>query len=216
MANATYHVTITGETPLLMHADNLEWRGHMEQWLRDPLNKRDSVAGDDRTPAYRWLGSCYHDGQVLGIPSDNLMTALREGGAKVPKSGNKTWKAQTQSGLVVNELLWPLTPTVAWPALVALKDEKDFAVHIARTAALGFTLWAKSARIGRAKHIRVRPRFDQWQATGTITVLDEAITKDILQSVLDMAGVYCGLGDWRPSSPSKPGPFGKFIAVMKR
>jgi hypothetical protein len=212
----TYTITLTGTTPLLMHNNSIEWRDHMTAWLANPENKKHSIAGDDRTPAYRWMGLCYHDGDVLGIPSDNVMTALREGGAKVPKgTKNTTWKRESQSGLVVNELLWPLTPRVAWADLASLRDEREFAAHEARVRALGFSLWLKNATISRSKHIRVRPRFDHWAATGTITVLDDAITRKVLVDILEMAGAFCGLGDWRPSSPSKPGPFGKFAVTVR-
>lgn len=215
----TYAVTLTGASPLLMHADNLKWASDMEAWTADPENKRSSKAGDDRTPAWRWLGYCYHDGQHVGIASDNLMTMLREGGAKVPVPGKKnlTYKRQSQSGIVVNEMLWPLvTPKglVPWASVAALRDEDDFAAHERAVSALGFELFGKRAKVGMAKHTRIRPRFDAWEASGTVTVFDETITQPVLQSILDMAGMYCGLGDWRPSAPSKPGPWGRFTATV--
>lgn len=216
----TYQVRVIGESPLLMHADDLQWRGELERWLADPENKRSSKAGDDRTPAWKWLGYCYHDAAHVGIPADNIMTGLREGGAKVP-TGKRgaTFKRQSQSGLVVNELLWPLvTPrgVVPWGALAPLTTVKDYAEHEAAARAQGFELFAKGAKVGMSKHIRVRPRFDAWEASGTITAFDETITLDILRLILSVAGMYCGLGDWRPSSPSKPGPWGRFRAEVSR
>lgn len=215
-----YRVTLVGESPLLMHADDLKWRSEMERWLANPENKRASKAGDDRTPAWKWLGYCYHDGVHVGIPSDNLMTTLREGGAKVP-TGKKggTFKRQSQSGLVVNELLWPITAgsgLIRWSDVAALASVNDFVEHEAAATRLGFELFAKSAKVGASKHVRVRPRFNAWQCAGTITVFDDTISESILQSILDMAGTYCGLGDWRPSSPSKPGPWGRFRAQLER
>ena len=76
-----YSVTLVGETPLLMHQDNLAWEDVMAQWRKDPANKKASVAGDDRSPAFRWIGNLYTDNGVVSIPSDNLMTLLREGGS---------------------------------------------------------------------------------------------------------------------------------------
>ena len=35
-----FEVTIKGETPLLMHHDNLEWDGVMKAWNKDPANKK--------------------------------------------------------------------------------------------------------------------------------------------------------------------------------
>ena len=215
MQARTYEVTLTGETPLLMHADNLGWADTMTKWGRDPANKKGSVAGDDRSPAWRWIGSLYHDGGVVVIPSDNLMTVLREGGKRCPTGkGQATFKAQTQSGLVVDQAAWPIIrpdgTTIPVSEIEALTDEPDFSVHEQIVKGLGFSLFVKRARIGQAKHVRVRPRFDQWRAAGTITVFDEQITTDVLRNVLTFAGAYAGLGDWRPSSPKAPGPFGKF------
>jgi len=219
--SATYRVTLIGNSPLLLHADNLTWRGELERWQSDPENKRTSKAGDDRTPAWKWVGYCYHDGTHVGIASDNIMTTLREGGAKVPMPGkkNQTFKRPSQSGLIVNEWVWPImTPVglVPWPTLDALKEEPNYSAHEAVAIAHGFELFAKSAKVGMSKHIRVRPRFNAWSASGTITVFDESITTEVLVNILDMAGMYCGLGDWRPSAPSKPGPWGRFRAELER
>lgn len=220
MKARTYEVEITGATPLLMHADNLSWADTMTKWGRDPANKKGSVAGDDRSPAWRWIGSLYHDGGHVCIPSDNLMTVLREGGKRCPTGkGQQTFKSQTQSGLVVDQAAWPLIlPTgklIETAKIEALTDEDDFGVHEETAKALGFALFVKRARIGQAKHVRVRPRFDAWRAAGTITVFDEQITADVLANILTFAGAYAGVGDWRPSSPKAPGPFGKFTATVK-
>ena len=79
---------------------------------------------------------------------------------------------------------------------------------------MGFSLFVKRAKIGNAKHIRVRPRFENWSCTGDITILDSQISKEILQSILDICGQYKGLGDWRPGAKT-PGPFGMFKATVK-
>lgn len=80
----TYKVTIRGETPLLMHHDNLKWVETMKLWELDPANKPISVKGDDRSPAWRWIGNLYVENGAVVIPADNLMTVLREGGARTP------------------------------------------------------------------------------------------------------------------------------------
>lgn len=213
-----YNIKLTGESPLLMHADDLKWRTTLDNWLKVPENKKESKAGDDRTPAWKWIGYCYHDGSRVGIPSDNLMTVLREGGAKVP-TGKKggSYKRQSQSGIVVNELLWPietLKGEVDWKAMGAMVTELDFEKHEAFAVTNGFELFAKPAKVGMSKHIRVRPRFENWTTAGSVTVFDDTITPEVLKLILEMAGAYCGLCDWRPSSPSRPGPFGRFKAEI--
>lgn len=220
MKATTYRVTLVGESPLLLHADHVEWAERMSRWQAEPENRKISKAGDDRTPAWRWLGYCYHDGKHLGVSADNLMTMLREGGARVPVPGkrNQTFKRQSQSGLIVNELLWPIVignSVVAWKDCAALMESQDYNEHEESVRKLGFELFAKRAKVGQSKHIRVRPRFDRWAISGTITVFDETISATVLRDILAMGGTYCGLGDWRPSAPSKPGAFGKFRAEIE-
>ncbi len=217
-----FAVRITGETPLLMHRDNFVWADTLKKWSTDPANKKKSIAGDDRSPAWTWLGNLYHDNGLVVLPSDNLMTMLREGGNKVPTPGGigkvKTFKALTQSGLVVDQVAWPIVvngKTIPYDPLFELTKEQEFELHEMQAQESGFMLFVKRARIGQNKHIRVRPRFDEWSCQGTITVLEEMITREVLQNILDFAGVYAGLGDWRPSSPKSPGTFGKFTAEIK-
>jgi hypothetical protein len=119
----TYNVTITGVTPLLMHQDNIEWSDRMDAWKNDPKNKKSGKAGDDRSPAYRWIGSTYHDGTHVALPADNIMRCLMEGGAMVLVPGGrngKTFKAQTQSGIVLAEAFWRLEQNIEWASIASL------------------------------------------------------------------------------------------------
>lgn len=217
-----YEVTLQGLTPLLMHKDNLAYAEKVHAWAMAPENKASSVAGDDRTPPWTWIGYLYHDGETVGIDADNVMTMLREGGAKVlTGKGKETFKKQTQSGIMIDNQQFAIF--VADGNTVGMKDIKplignmDFKEHIDTAELLGFELLVKRAKIGRAKHIRVRPMFRNWVAVGTVTVLDEeltGITRDVLQTILNQAGALCGLCDWRPSSPSS-GALGKFSPTIK-
>ena len=214
-----YQIELTGETPLLLHHDNIQWSDMLTKWGKDPANKKNSVAGDDRSPAWRWIGNLYVDGGVVVIPSDNLMTMLREGGAKCP-TGKKgaTFKRQTQSGIVVDQAAWPITingNSIPYAPIKELMENDDFSTQLETIAKMGFELFVKRAKIGMAKHIRVRPRFDKWAATGTVTILDDTISKDVLENIVTFAGMYAGLGDWRPSSPKSPGSFGRFSAKVR-
>lgn len=216
-----YEVTITGKTPLLMHADNIDWADRMEAWKNDPANRKNSKAGDDRTPAWRWIGNLYHDDSAICLPSDNLMRAIMEGGAMVPVPGGrsgKTFKSQSQSGMMVNEPFWALqTPGggVSMSEISELMKVDAFSEHKQLVSELGFSLFVKRAKIGTSKHIRVRPRFDSWAATGSVSVWDDQITDQVLTDILTYAGQYKGLGDWRPGGKT-PGAFGMFSASVRR
>jgi hypothetical protein len=216
-----YAVTLTGG-PLLMHWDNLFEASNLDKWRKAPENQKHKAAGDDRVPAWTWISYTYNDGKHVGIPYDNLMRCLMEAGALVPVPGGrngKTFKAQTQSGMMIVEELWPLEidgKAVPFEPIRALAKEMDFEKHQEATQRLGFSLFLKRARVGAAKHVRVRPRFDRWTASGTVIVTDEKITDDVIASFFSLGGAMKGLGDWRPSSPKSPGPFGRFSAVVKR
>lgn len=214
-----FRISLKGESALLHHFDNITWAETMSKWAEVPENRKVSVPGDDRSPAWRWIGNLYINAGKVCIPSDNLMTMFREGGAKCPTgTGKGSYKRQTQSGIIVDQIGWDLHgskgPIEAKPIL-ALTEEDDFSAHEKVAEKLGFVLFVKRARIGNAKHIRVRPRFDEWSTSGTVTVTDETISQEILARILAAAGRYCGLCDWRPSSPKSPGPFGRFSAAVE-
>ena len=214
-----YQITLTGTTPLLMHSDNIEWADKMDSWKTNAANKAKGKAGDDRAPAYRWIGCLYSDGETVVIPQDNLMPCLRKAGAMVPVPGGKrgkTFKSQTQSGMMLE------SPALAFEGAAgpiqmsdinALIDVQEFDAHKEAALMLGFDLFMKRARIGQSKHIRVRPRFAKWSASGTVLVWDEQLTLDALREILKYAGQYVGLGDWRPGGPT-PGPYGMFEATI--
>ena len=214
-----YQIILEGETPLLMHRDNIQFSERVRAWQQE--NRSLSVAGDDRTPAWSWIGSLYDDGEYVGLNADNMMTMLREGGAKVPTgSKNETYKRQTQSGIVLEEICPPLLVNgkrLEMAPISALLDEDDFASHVEAVQEMGFDLLVKRAKVGTSKHIRVRPMFGKWAVITSLMVVDPkeyGITQEVLQKILNKAGSLCGLGDWRPSSRT-PGQFGRFKATVE-
>jgi len=215
-----YSITLTGQTPILMHSDNIPGAERLAKWRKDPANKKISQAGDDRTPAWTWTTYVYHDGHEIGIPSDNLMTMLREGGAKVTRSGKSTFKKETQAGIIMDQQQFRLLVNgkpISIEPIRALVGNNDFSAHLDLAESLGFELLVKRAAIGRAKHIRVRPMFREWVAVGSMTVLNEeqsGLTSDILQTIWTQAGAFVGICDWRPSSGAS-GTFGRFTATVE-
>ena len=236
MQGKTYQVTLTGIAPLLLHHDNVPWSEKMKEWQMDPATRKESVAGDDRTPAWRWIGCVYSNliggKQILSIPSDNIMSVLREGGKQCPTGrGRQTYAKQTQSGIRMIGMGWPLMvggQVINYSEFESLIGEKDFSKHEQFAIDRGFELFIKRVRIGTSKWIRVRPmfppnvigeteadsNFSGWSTTGKLLVTDETITKDVLATILKFAGTYAGLGDWRPSAKT-PGGYGLFVPTVE-
>lgn len=216
-----YQVELRGVTPLLMHHDDVAWADQMQAWLKEGQNKKNSRAGDDRYPAHRWMGCLYRDAArgVVAIPQDMVMAVLREGGKGVATGqGRATYSRATQSGAMPEGEYWDFEGPmgqVPTAEIEALQKHGEFAKHAEAVRHYGFTLYMKRARVGQGKHVRIRPRFDQWLVRGVLVVHDSTLTQAVLQRVLDHAGKYVGMGDWRPGGKT-PGPFGTFTAKVSK
>ena len=215
--------TLTGRTPLLFHADDLERNDVVKKWQLDTKNKDQSVRGDDRFPPWTWWSYLYDDGKNIAWPSANVMVGLRQAGAQIQIPGGKngkTFKEKTQSGINVYEEFFDfyvgtgkdakrLSVATITPIL-----ELPFAEQCDEAKKHGFTLFCKRARVGQSKHVRARARFNAWMIRGEVTVTAPEITLDLFGKMIEIAGSI-GQGDWRPGCKT-PGPFGQFKAEWKK
>lgn len=65
--------------------------------------------------------------------------------------------------------------------------------------------------IGRTADLRYRPGFPAgWEVKAEILFNPSVISAEGIINLLENAGFSCGLGDWRPSAPKRPGPYGRF------
>lgn len=55
-----------------------------------------------------------------------------------------------------------------------------------------------------------RPKMDKWKTSFNIEFNEDDISVEVLKNILDYAGQYVGIGDWRPA---KKGQFGKFMVT---
>lgn len=67
----------------------------------------------------------------------------------------------------------------------------------------------RAVGIGPKRTIRTRPKFNDWRLRVTFEHEEEVISERDLLASLEQAGRYCGIGEYRPSSP-KGGQFGRF------
>lgn len=212
-----YAFTLKGETPILFHADSVERADELTAWRKDPDNAGKSTAGDDRSPAWTWQAYLYSDGNNIAIPQETIMAALRFSGAKIPKKGTTTYKRESQSLLLISSEFCSFEGPEGPVSMAAIHKVKElsFADQAKAVKRLGFSLYVKRASVSSSKHVRVRPRFEDWTVRGVIEILDPEITPETLKRMFEIAGSRAGICDWRPSSPRSPGPFGKFTAELK-
>jgi hypothetical protein len=216
-----YEFTVTGLTPLLLHADNLLWSDTLKEWRDSPENKAISTRGDDRSPAWTWLGCIPPPfGEYVSIPADYLTSCLKQAGARVPTGkGTKTYKEGAVSMIWFCEDEFPILIDDKPLSFTAIKnrlsEELDFTKHLKSVREMGFDLDARRAKIGQSKHVRVRPKFIEWGFKGSLEVQDDsALPERALASIFDQAG-RVGIGDWRPGAKT-PGRFGMFAPTVKR
>jgi len=53
-----------------------------------------------------------------------------------------------------------------------------------------------------------RPKYNKWTASFDILLNDDSVPVSVMNEILEQAGKYVGVGDWRPE---KKGMFGKFM-----
>ncbi len=112
-------------------------------------------------------------------------------------------------------LVGPQRKLISIADIEAIKD-KEFVDQRAAVRAMGFDVDVRRATVGRAKHVRTRPRFDQWAVDGSVLVNTTGnITLSVVNELFSIAGMLRGIGDWRPCS-KKPGPFGTFTAEIAK
>lgn len=216
----TYEFVLMGVSAMLQHQDDVEWADELTRWRGDPKNakQKGQNSGDDRRPAFSWIGYLHHDGQHIAIPVMMLQSCLRKAGGRVTLQGQKTFKELSVSGLFFQTEYLKFTndgKQIPIAPIQKLKDEPDFVQHVSAVRKMGFELYVKRAAVGAAKHVRVRPRFNKWKIEGVLEVMDQRITEEALKSIFREAQ-RVGLGDWRPGSPKSPGVFGMFESKIKR
>lgn len=212
-----YQINLKSRSEFYMHRDNIIFGEGLSNWRKNPDNKNLSSKGDDRSPAWTWIGYVYTEKNKVCFPVDNFMSILRNAGAYLILKGSKTYKEATQSLITLDDSFDLIVngEVINESDMQLLIGNTKFADHVQFAEDHGFRLDVRRAKIMNAKHIRVRPVFENWTATGKLTVLDtQIITKEILKELLEIAGTRVGVGDWRPGSPMKPGTKGRFTCEL--
>lgn len=123
---------------------------------------------------------------TLGIPAASMTQAIAEAAKyskkQIPGQGKATWTAKFKSGIMLVDSYIDTG--------IALKDT-DF-VDI-MCDAQGKTGSAVSSRVPRRF-----PQVPEWSATFQVWILDPIITEEIFREMVELAGMFIGIGRWRP------------------
>lgn len=210
----TYLFEIKGVTPLLMNSSNKRDK------FRVKITKR---TRDDRDTPDSWKRLLYADDTSVVMPSRVLMASLINAGRHLEYSGSNvkyisyaepvrssvTPKSNFFDFYIVNDKS-DVDTRVKIDLHDIMRIEGPFEQQAKEVEKLGFNLYVKNVRVKGKSILRVRPKFDSWLVSGQLDVDDKVISENLLTKLFTISGQHVGLGDWRPSSPKKPGPFGKF------
>jgi len=128
--------------------------------------------------------SLYQNEQI-GIyePNEHILGALIKAGTKFIFEGKKTFKDILRTGIIIE------------PECIPLKTKNNYIID------------SRPVVIGRARIVRSRPRFEDWELEFTITIIDNTnISSAVLKEILETAGTL-GIGDYRPR-------FGRFQVIQ--
>lgn len=163
-----YTVEVRGTRPLLMNSCR-----HMLEERKNKLSRgREEVEPNEEARKLLYLDK---ENRII-VPALTILACLRKSATnfKVPGRGKKTFKDFIYSGVKIEPREIPLITENGW--------EADLQAVV----------------IGRARVIKARPRFDEWELGFEIEILDVIITPSTLKEILVDAGKYNGLLDFRP------------------
>ena len=112
----------------------------------------------------------------IAVPSFCVLSCLRGSAVnfQVPGKGKKTYKNFIYAGVQIEPINIPLI------------------------SSNGYEVDLKTVVVQRSRIVRARPRFDDWALEFVIEIVDTVITPDILKQIIEDAGKYNGLLDFRP------------------
>lgn len=192
-------VSIQGIRPMIMHngrlADPLDYWAKRIKKLTAERNKTDEQY--EELGREEFQGALYYSDELgVYLPSENLQRLFLDA-AKKTKQGRQA---------IAIRLTEPVGYALDFPHSRNLEKLKATpSMHFRRVVG-----------VNGKKVVRVRPLIPTgWRCHFSIE-LDtgsNGLNPEQFHTICDNAGLYVGLGDWRPGAPKVPGQFGKFIVT---
>lgn len=193
MRKLQYNVKIRGTNTMLLHK-------YTPASVAEP-KLRVNRGNDAANYAEEWVKATYlnKDGQVV-MPWTNIFACLFDG-----SKGMKKGKTFITRIIYTSLLLTDQEPLVLFdnkPITIEMIKENDW-------------LHATGAVISGRRIDRIRTAIPEGYeiSFGIATKPNNTLTSEDIESIITNAGIQAGLGDWRPSSPKKPGPYGTFEVI---
>lgn len=173
---STIQVEIQGISPLLQH------RYIFKDEFEEKAKKRTGVIDYSN----EWVKSLYWNEEV-GVyqPASHIEGALIKAAVnfQIPGKRKKTYKDLFKSAVFVGPDVIPL----------GIKGSPEELLKKGR-----LVIDKRCVVVQKSRVERLRPRFDAWALKFQIEVHDDQIHPDAVREILEYAGRFCGIGDFRP------------------
>jgi hypothetical protein len=151
-------------------------------------SKETADAYEERT----WKNRLHiESGKVVITPfmlRNSLNNAAKFLGKQIPGKGKSTYTKHFNAGIFITDSL---------NTGVSIEDVKRLSLHVPSDGIAG----------GTKRVIKHFPVVENWSGKVKIIVLDETITKEVLLEHLQQAGLFIGLGAFRPINRGNLGRF---------
>lgn len=117
--------------------------------------------------------AAYKNEDGFYIPSRQIKAALTKAAVDYKYKGKKSFKQYIKAGTLIE------------PNEIPLSNE-EFEIH------------SSPVVVQRARIMRSRPMFREWEAEFKIILLDDVIDTEVLKMIIESAGRFNGIGDFRP------------------
>lgn len=181
-----HEVKIVGLTPLLMHNGQLSDPLNEHAKALKKLSSKRNKSDDDHAEMGRveWLGGLYYDPDMGPFVPSEMIEAMIKAGAKLSKAGKLA-----EACVVCVEDRYPLGYKGPRAVSEIIKEARFFD--------------RRTIRVQQSRVVRTRPRFNDWSCQFTLSLTPGRLNPEQVRTALDDAGLYVGLGDYRPK-------FGRF------
>lgn len=175
-----FNVSVKGLVPLLQARHLTPNEEEEISGLKQGKQKKRDVTDQEQFDVHAYKNS---DGKFYQ-PSEMIEAAMAKAAVNFKLEGKKSYKDVIKGGIIVN------------PIEILHKSQK-FIVD---------ARWGKNPNTRGAVWV-VRPRIDDWELNFSIDLLqDERVSEQTLKEILAYAGLYVGIGAWRPK-------FGRFEII---
>ena len=188
-----YNVKVKGANAVLLHK-------YSAASVSEPKTRL-TTGKDSVNYADEWIKGTYLnlEGQVI-MPWTNIFACMFDG-SKGFKKGKTAFTRIIYTSLALTDLE-PLVLFNGKPITIQMIKENDW-------------LNSTGAVVTGRRIDRIRTAIPEGYeiSFGISTKPNNVLSSEDIRTILDNAGLQAGLGDWRPSAPKKPGPYGTFEVI---